>query len=136
MPLDEQELRLSVQRLARRIRSMQADEDVTEGQRTALFALSKNGPQTLGSLSEYERVRPPSMNRTVNALVEAGLVTRETASDDGRKVTIDLTEAGRAFIKETRRRRDAWFTTRLAALSPADREIMYAAGRIMRELAE
>jgi DNA-binding MarR family transcriptional regulator len=76
------------------------------------------------------------MNRTVNALVEAGLATRETASDDGRKVTIDLSDAGRAFITETRRRRDAWFTKRLAGLSPADREIMYSAGRIMRELAE
>jgi DNA-binding MarR family transcriptional regulator len=136
VPHDEQELRLSVQRLARRIRSMQADEDVTEGQRTALFALDKLGPQTLGSLSEHQQVRPPSMNRTVNALVEAGLATRETASDDGRKVTIDLSDAGRAFITETKRRRDAWFTKRLAGLSPADREIMYSAGRIMRDLAE
>ncbi|CAN5165779.1 hypothetical protein BH09ACT1_BH09ACT1_15790 [soil metagenome] len=136
MPHDEQDLRLSVQHLARRIRSMQADEDVTEGQRTALFALDKLGAQTLGSLSEHQQVTPPSMNRTVNALVEAGLVTRETASDDARKVTIDLSDDGRSFIKETRRRRDAWFTKKLARLTPDEREIMYAAGRIMRELAE
>lgn len=136
MPQDEQELRLSVQRLARRIRSMQADEDVTEGQRTALFALANKGPQTLGSLSEHEHVTPPSMNRTINALVAAGLVTRETASDDARKVTIDLSEAGRSFITETRRRRDAWFTTRLAGLTPEERNAMYAAGQIMRRLAE
>lgn len=136
MPHDEQDLRLSVQRLARRIRSMQADEEVTEGQRTTLFALAGTGPQTLSALSEHEHVTPPSMNRTVNALVAAGLVTRKTATDDARKVTIDLSPAGREFIKETKRRRDAWFTKKLAALSPTDRETMYAAGRIMRELAE
>ena len=37
-PTDDQDLRLAMQRLARRIRSMQAD-DVTEGQRAVLFAL-------------------------------------------------------------------------------------------------
>ena len=49
---DDQDIRLAIQRLARRIRSMQADDDVTEGQRAVLFALAENGPQTLGSLSD------------------------------------------------------------------------------------
>jgi DNA-binding MarR family transcriptional regulator len=133
---DDQELRLSIQRLARRIRSMQGDEDVTEGQRSVLFTLANNGPQTLGALSEHERVTPPSMNRTINALVAAGLVTRTTASDDARKVRLELSDAGRVFIDETRRRRDAWFTQRLAELSVEHREILDAAGPILRGLAE
>ena len=136
MTHDDQELRLSIQRLARRIRSMQGDEDVTEGQRSVLFTLANNGPQTLGSLSEHERVTPPSMNRTINALVAAGLVTRTTASDDARKVRLELSDAGRVFIDETRRRRDAWFTQRLAELSVEHREILDAAAPILRGLAE
>ena len=136
MTHDDQELRLSIQRLARRIRSMQGDEDVTEGQRSVLFTLANNGPQTLGALSEHERVTPPSMNRTINALVAAGLVTRTTASDDARKVRLELSDAGRVFIDETRRRRDAWFTQRLAELSVEHREILDAAGPILRGLAE
>src|SRR4051812_40570318 len=124
MQKDDQEIRLAVQRLARRIRSMQSDDTVTEGQRTVLFTLHNNGPQTLGSLSEHERVTPPSMNRTINALVESGLVTRVTAEDDGRKVTIDLSDTGRTFITETRKRRDAWFTTQFAALTPEQRDIV------------
>jgi DNA-binding MarR family transcriptional regulator len=135
MTHDDQELRLAIQRLARRIRSMQGDEDVTEGQRSVLFALSNLGEQTLGSLSEHERVTPPSMNRTINALVEAGLVTRVTASDDARKVSLDLSDAGRAFISETRRRRDAWFTKRLAELTPQQRAVLDEAGPILRDLA-
>ena len=136
MPHDNQELRLAIQRLARRIRSMQGDEDVTEGQRSVLFALSNNGPQTLGSLSEHERVTPPSMNRTVNALVAAGLVTRTTDTDDARKVKLDLSDAGRAFIKETRRRRDAWFTKRIAALTPEQRRVLDEVAPILKEIAD
>jgi DNA-binding MarR family transcriptional regulator len=136
MTHDDQELRLSIQRLARRIRSMQGDEDVTEGQRSVMFTLANNGPQTLGSLSEHERVTPPSMNRTINALVDVGLVTRVTAKDDARKVSLDLSDAGREFIDETRRRRDVWFTQRLEALPQHEREILEQAGPILRNLAE
>lgn len=133
---DDQEIRLTIQRLARRIRSMQSDETVTEGQRSVLFALSNKGAQTLGSLSEHERVTPPSMNRTINALVKAGLVTRVGAEDDGRKISIDLSPAGRTFIAETKRKRDAWFTKQLAALPPAQRTIVDQAATILRGIAD
>jgi DNA-binding MarR family transcriptional regulator len=131
---DAQDLRFAIQRLARRIRAMQAS-DVTESQRTVLFTLHHEGPQTLGSLSTHERVTPPSMNRTVNALVAAGLVTRTTAEDDARKVTVDLSDAGRAFIQETTRRRDAWFTTQLAALPADQRKLLEQATPILKDLA-
>jgi DNA-binding MarR family transcriptional regulator len=135
MPKDDQDLRLAIQRLSRRIRSMQADGDVTEGQRSVLFALANDGPQTLGSLSEREHVTPPSMNRTVNALVLLGLISRETAADDARKVTIALSAAGRTFVAETRRRRDAWFSTRLDALTPKQRRLLGDVTPILEELA-
>jgi DNA-binding MarR family transcriptional regulator len=134
--LDDQEIRLAIQRLARRIRSMQSDDTVTEGQRSVLFTLSNNGAQTLGSLSERERVTPPSMNRTINALVKAGLVTRVGAEDDGRKVSIDLSATGHAYIADTKRKRDAWFTKRLEGLSPAQRSIVDQAATIFREIAD
>ncbi len=133
---DDQEIRLTVQRLARRIRSMQSDETVTEGQRSVLFALANNGAQTLGSLSEHERVTPPSMNRTINALVKAELVPRVSAEDDGRKVSIDLSPSGRAFIRDTRRKRDAWFTQRLAELTTAERAVVDQSASILRKIAD
>ena len=133
---DDQEIRLTIQHLARRIRSMQSDETVTEGQRSVLFSLSNNGAQTLGSLSEHERVTPPSMNRTINALVKAGLVTRVGAEDDGRKVSIDLSPIGRTFIQETRRKRDAWFTQRLEELTPEQRRIIDQSATILRGIAD
>ena len=133
---DDQEIRLAIQRLARRLRSMQADESVTEGQRSVLFTLFNQGAQTLGSLSEHERVTPPSMNRTINALVKAGLVTRVGAADDGRKVTIDLSDAGRTFIHDTKRKRDAWFTRQLEQLTEEERSIIERAANILRGIAD
>lgn len=114
---------------------MQASNEVTESQRTVLFTLHKHGSQTLRSLSAHEQVTPPSMNRTVNALVTAGLVTRITASDDARKITLDLSDAGRAFVEETTRRRDAWFTTRLAALPADQRHLLTQVTPLLQELA-
>jgi DNA-binding MarR family transcriptional regulator len=133
---DDQEIRLAIQRVARRIRSMQSDDTVTEGQRAVLFALANKGAQTLGALSEYERVTPPSMNRTINALVKAGLVTRVAAEDDGRKVSIDLSPTGRAWISDTKRKRSAWFTKQLKRLSPEQRSIIHQSAAILREIAD
>lgn len=132
----KQQLRLAIQRLARRIRSNAADDEVPESQRSVLFTLGVHGSQSLGSLSEHERVTPPSMNRTVNALVSAGLVTRTTAQDDARRIEVDLSDAGRAFVNETRRRRDAWFVQQLAALSAEDRRILDEAVPVLKKLSE
>ena len=130
------ELRLSIMRLARQVRSQKADGDVTDGQRSVLFALDENGEQSLGSLSDREHVTPPSMNRTVGKLVELGLVTRVTATDDARRVTITITDAGATFVRETRRRRDAWFSSRLATLTPEERRIIEQAAPILKSLSE
>jgi DNA-binding MarR family transcriptional regulator len=131
-----QQLRFAIQRLSRLIRANAADDDVPESQRSVLFTLANDAPQSLRSLSEHERVTPPSMNRTVNALVSSGYVTRVTAEDDARRIEIDLSDAGRTFVLETRRRRDAWFTQRLAALTPDQRRILDQAAPILKELAE
>ena len=109
---------------------------MTAGQFSALASLDSHGTLTLGELSELERVTPPSMNRTVNALVRAGLVSRQAASDDRRKVGLALTDAGSALLRETRKRRDAWIAQRFLTLSPEQRQTLVAATAIMKELAD
>jgi DNA-binding MarR family transcriptional regulator len=132
----DDDLRIALMRLVRRMRLERADGDVSDGQLSVLFVLWKEGAQTLGSLSEHERVTPPSMNRTVNALVDAGLVTRTSSPDDGRKVLIEATDAGLEISRETKRRRVAWFARQLDALPEAEREVIAAAAPILRKLAD
>lgn len=132
----EDDLRIAVMRLGRRLRLERAEGDISDGQLSVLFVLWKEGPQTLSSLSEHERVTPPSMNRTVNALVESGLVTRASSPEDGRKVLIAATDAGIGIARETKRRRQAWFSRQLATLDAGDRATLDAAAPILRRLAD
>ena len=129
------DLRVSVMRTARRLRLEKSDSDITDSQFSVLALLDREGPQTPRSLAGYERVRPPSMTRTVGALADAGLVTRTEHPDDGRQVVVTLTAEGAAIVRETRRRRDAWLARRLAELTPAERETLAAASDILRRIA-
>jgi DNA-binding MarR family transcriptional regulator len=86
-------------------------------------------------LAAIERVSPPSMTRTVGALVEAGLVARQADPLDGRQVFISLTAPGRLLLKQTRSQRDAWMATRLMKISPEEREVLAKASAILTRVA-
>ena len=133
---DGDDLRLTVQKLARRIRSTRARGDISDSQLAVLMRLHHDGESTPGRLAELERVTPPSMNRTVNGLESAGLVRRQPARDDARKVLVDLTPAGTELVLETRRLRTEWFSERLAELTAEERRILDAAAPVLRRLAE
>jgi DNA-binding MarR family transcriptional regulator len=123
-------------RLSRRIRSEKAAGDLSDGQYSVLALVFREGPKTLGELSAFEKVTPPSMNRTVNKLESAGYVVRQASADDRRKVLFVATDAGRELVKETRRRRDAWLDRRLAKLPPETRALLADAAEVIRELAD
>ncbi|ROQ39843.1 MarR family transcriptional regulator [Frondihabitans sp. PhB188] len=129
------DVRQGVLRLSRRLRQQKADTHVTDAQMAALGFLLQNEPLTIGALSEHEGVTPPSMNRTVGALVELGFVERGTDDDDRRKVVLRTTLDGATFVLETRRRRDEWLVPRLARLTADERRSLAEATRILRELA-
>jgi DNA-binding MarR family transcriptional regulator len=134
VPSFDSELRLVIQRIARRIRSETAGGELSDGKRSVLFRLDEHSTLSLGALSELEHVTPPSMNRAVGVLIERGLVTRATASDDARKVAITLTPDGVAWVAETRRRRDAWMAERLATLTADERAALDAAVPVLKKL--
>ncbi|GAA1447998.1 MarR family winged helix-turn-helix transcriptional regulator [Leifsonia poae] len=129
-------LRVGVARLSRRLRAEKADDELSDTQTSALAFVVREGPRTIGQLSEHERVTPPSMNRTVNHLEAAGYIRRTPDPDDGRKVVVEVTDAGRALVTETRRRRDAWLHKRLRTLTPEQRATLAEAATILRELAD
>jgi DNA-binding MarR family transcriptional regulator len=117
-------LRVSVMRLARRIRLERSSEDLSLNQLSVLGTLLRSGELTLGELAAIERVRPPSITRTVNCLVDTGLVTRRPHATDGRQVMVDLTDQAREVLDEDRRRRDLWLAQRLDELGEDDRQLL------------
>lgn len=129
------ELRIALLRTARRLRMERSSTDITDGQYSVLHALSKVGPLTPGELADREHVQPPSMTRTVAALVEAGLVARGEHPTDRRQVLVTITAAGEQEVRETRRRRDAWLAQRLKDLTLAERTTLAEATEILRRIA-
>jgi DNA-binding MarR family transcriptional regulator len=125
------ELRVALMRAVRKIRQQRSSNVITDGQYSVLAWLDRHGPLTPRELAEREQVQPPSMTRTVNALVEAGLVGRTGHPDDGRQILVAITEAGTQEVKETRRRRDAWLAKKLAGLDQREREVLAEAGQIL-----
>ncbi|MGH1549899.1 MarR family winged helix-turn-helix transcriptional regulator [Leifsonia poae] len=129
-------LRIAVARLSRRLRAEKEDHELSDAQTAILGYLVREGSGTIGRLSEFERVKPPSMNRTVNRLEEAGYVERTADAADGRKVVVIPTHRGVELVAETRRRRDAWLHQRLRTLTAEQRATLAEAAEIMRELAD
>ncbi|MEO6534202.1 MAG: MarR family transcriptional regulator [Pseudolysinimonas sp.] len=132
---NDDELRMLLQRVARRIRNNRADGAMSDTQLGVLFRLEIS-PATPGALAERERITPPSMNRTLNALEQLGLVSRSPDPDDARKVIVTVTDAGLAVIRETRRLRTRWFSQQLAALSDDERASLEAVIPVLRRIAE
>lgn len=130
------ELRMSVARLRRRlVHERDPRNDLSLGAMAVLAALYRYGELAVGDLANRERVRPPSMTRTVTCLEDDGYVVRRRSDDDGRLVLVDITDLGRATVLADRRRRDAWLAQRLAELPPADREALRAAAPILERIA-
>ncbi|WP_234417811.1 MULTISPECIES: MarR family winged helix-turn-helix transcriptional regulator [Miniimonas] len=126
-------LRRAVLMTSRRLRAERAG-GVTESQYSVLAHLSCEGECTPSDLAELECVSAPSMTRTVAALETAGLVERRPHPDDGRQVLVRISDEGTAVIAATRRRRNAWLTQRLGALSPDERDALARAADILRRI--
>lgn len=132
----EEELRILIQKIARRIKSERAESDISDSQLSVLWRVASGVQHTPGSLAEQERVSRPSMNRTVNALEKSGYIRREPSKIDARQVIIRLTPLGATYLSETRRRRSEWFHDRLAELTPRERALLDRANPILRKVAD
>jgi DNA-binding MarR family transcriptional regulator len=127
-------LRVSLARLTRRLRRQAASHSLTPTQVATLVAVERHSGITPGELADHEKVQPPSMTRVIAALEERGLVSRTPHPTDRRQVTVTVTEAGSALLKEERRRRDAWLTQRLKELTPEERAVLRQAAPILEKL--
>jgi DNA-binding MarR family transcriptional regulator len=130
-------LRMSVMRLARRLRNERDPADDLGVHHIAVLAtLWRNGQMSIGDLAAAEKVQPPSMTRTVNALVERRLIARTTRPDDKRIVVVDLTADAVQVLEDSRRRKEAWLNRMLAQLTPDERQTLRDAAPILERLSQ
>ena len=127
-------LRLSATRLARRLRQ-ESGTDLTPSQLSALAAIDRHGPLTLGPLAEVERVAPPSVTKAVRKPEGEGLVARRTDGADRRVAWVSVTPVGATRLARIRKRRSVWLATRLNELDDMDRRRLAHALDVLDELA-
>ncbi len=128
------DLRIACQRVSRRVRFESSDE-LAPHLVSALSHLKKT-PRTPGELADLERVAPPSMTRTVNSLVEKGLVARDDHPSDGRSKVLQLTDAGRAVMNRIARARDDWMLHQLEGLTKEEQNLLKEATKLMNRVLE
>jgi DNA-binding MarR family transcriptional regulator len=128
-------LRLSVMRLARRMRGERADTSLTLSQLAALATLDRHGPLSPGELAAHEKVQPPSMTRLLAVLEAGSFVVRSPHPTDRRQVLVAASPAGLALLKEDRRRREAWLARRLRDLDADEIAVLHRAAGILDRLA-
>jgi DNA-binding MarR family transcriptional regulator len=127
------DLRLACMRISRRVRF--ESTQIVAPHQLSVMARLEDKALTPRELAAIECVSPPSMTRTVSALVERELVARQDDPTDGRQVFLSLTAQGLLTLKETRRKRDAWMATRLKGISADEREVLIRASVILTRLA-
>lgn len=139
-----EDLRISIARLSRRLRTLRPVP--TEGageasplsltQFAALAALERHRSMTPRELADHEKVQPPSMTRVIAYLEGQGLVERSPHPTDGRQVVLSVTTAGRDLLAGERRRKEAWLSQRLSELTAEERAILRKAAPILDKLSQ
>jgi DNA-binding MarR family transcriptional regulator len=127
------ELRIVLGQLVRRLRS---EYSFPIAQASVLSRLDRDGPQTTSALAAAERVRPQSMAQTLAELEADGLISRRPDPEDGRRVLIEATRAGRERLRENRKRREGWLAAAIEAeLTPDEQETLLDAVPLLQRLA-
>ena len=94
------ELYAIVLRIARRVND--ADEAFTSTQRLALIEVVAVGPLRLGQLASRMDTTPATATRAVDALEDAGYVTRGSDPDDRRGTVVQATPKGQRWSDRRR----------------------------------
>lgn len=106
--------------------------DLSVPQFRALNYVSRRSGASLSDVAEHVGLSLPSMSRLVEKLVARDLITRQSAPDDRRRITLALTQTGLATLLAARQATLARLVADLAALSPDECATVAEAMHILR----
>ena len=85
--------------LSRRLNSIAREESVSMNEFKVLTTLIGNDGLSLRQLAEMMQVKQPTLSRIVDSMVESGVLTRQDAAGDRRRIEIGLTKVGLSLVK-------------------------------------
>jgi DNA-binding MarR family transcriptional regulator len=95
-------LRVAVGLVVRKLRQAPNPGELSVAESAALSRLERGGPATSSDLARVDRISPQSMGATVAALLDQGLIERARDPEDGRRIVLSVTEAGRRTLRDKR----------------------------------
>ncbi|MEW2165281.1 MarR family transcriptional regulator [Streptomyces sp. NPDC007084] len=128
----------SLSLLVRRIRQVPVGGGLTMPERSALSNLHRTGPTTSSALAREAQITAQAMGATLSALRDRGLVEGRPDPDDGRRVVLTVTDAGRQALQDKRNARTELLAQALTsgAFTPAELERLAAAAPLLERLAQ
>jgi DNA-binding MarR family transcriptional regulator len=131
------DLLLATGLLFRRLRQTPVEDELTLPESAALARLDRGGPSSAAALSREEQISPQSMGATLSALEVRGLIERAPDPDDGRRVVLSLSDAGRSALTDRRAARTGQLARALADnFTEAELERLADAAPLLERLAE
>lgn len=131
------QLRNAIVRTSRALRQEAATETgLSPATTAALATINRDGPLTPSELAEIERVKRPSMTRTLACLEREGLIERTPDPADGRSFLVAINAAGRERMALLRRRKSAYLARRLRRLDPEEVETLARAAELLERMRE
>lgn len=132
------QLRMGIVRTARRLRQEAAAEatGLTPTSLSALATIDRHGPLTPSELARLERVKRPTVTRTLGCLEREGLVERTADPADGRSSLVALNRDGRERLRRLRGRKNAYLARRMREMSATDVATLERAAAILEGMLE
>jgi DNA-binding MarR family transcriptional regulator len=131
-------LRAATGLLYRKLKQTRPDGELTFAESSALSRLERCGPATSAELARLDGISPQSMGVTVAALLDRGLTERSRDPEDGRRIVLSVTEAGRQVVHDKRGARTGQIAAALSGGGFTDDELrlLQAAAPLLERLAE
>src|SRR5215218_3800423 len=140
IPLAERaaHLRIAIVRTARRLRQEAAGETsgLTPTSVAALATIERHGPMTPSEIAAIERVKRPTITRTLSCLEREGLIDRTRDPADGRSALVSVNGDGRERLRRLRKRKNAYLARRMRDLSAEEVETLERAAEILERMRE
>ena len=120
-------------RVIRRLKSSAATLGGDPAALHVIHMVSEHGPLRLTALAEAAMLDASTVSRHVQHLEAAGHLARTSDPEDRRATLIEITESGRALLREALAARGRLLDEALAGWPPADRDALL---RLLSRLAE
>jgi DNA-binding MarR family transcriptional regulator len=91
---------------------------------------------TPSEIAAIERVKRPTITRTLGCLEREGLIDRTPDPDDRRSALVSVNGAGRERLRRLRKRKNAYLARRMRDLSAEEVETLERAAEILERMRE